>query len=64
MSSNNTMEEPPSPETQAYIEAYTPSNESEESLDFFGRRQLRIANGQDPEKHPEKFTPVPVVEPI
>ena len=31
-----------------------PSNEPDYVQDFFGRRQLRINNGQDP----EKFTPL------
>ena len=30
----------------------TPSNEPESSQEFFGRRRLRIINGQEPEKHP------------
>ena len=46
-----------SPEGQAYVDSYTPSMESQDVIDFFGRRRLRIHNGQDPEKHPEKFTP-------
>ena len=50
-----------SPETKAAIDAYTPSNETTETQDFFGRRRLRIINGQDPENHPEKFTPLPAV---
>ena len=54
-----TNKNPCSPEfTKEEIEAYTPSIESESSLEFFGRRRLRIANGQDPEKHPNKFTPL------
>jgi hypothetical protein len=54
--------EPASPETKAYIDNYTPSKESPRLQDFFGRRQLRIANGQDPVKQPEKRTPLPPVE--
>ena len=41
------------------IEAYTPSNEDEASLNVFGRRRLRILHGQDPEEMPHKFTPIP-----
>ena len=52
------IEELPSPDTQAYINSYTPSKESQDSQDFFGRRMLRIMNGQRPETHPEKFTPL------
>ena len=54
-------EDPLSPETKAAIDAYTPSDETKETQDFFGRRRLRIINGQDPKKHPEKFTPLPAV---
>ena len=50
---------PNSPDTQAKIDCYTPSDESQEEQDFFGRRRLRIAAGQDAEKQPEKFTPPP-----
>ena len=54
-----TNENPCSPEfTKEEIEAYTPSNESEDSLEFFGRRRLRIMNGQDPVLHPKSFTPL------
>ena len=43
-----TNKNPCSPEfTKEEIEAYTPSIESESSLEFFGRRRLRIANGQE-----------------
>ena len=42
--------------TKEVMEAYTPSCESESLQEFYGRRRLRIINGQDPEKHPEKFT--------
>ena len=41
------------------IEAYSPSQESLEHQEFFGRRNLRIINGQDPEEMPHKFTPRP-----
>ena len=55
-------EDPLSPETKAAIDAYTASKEPQETQDFFGRRWLRIINGQDPEKQPDKFTPLaPVV---
>ena len=48
---------PNSPEfSKEEIEAYTPSNEDEASLNAFGRRRLRIMNGQDPELMPHKFT--------
>ena len=54
-----TNENPCSPEfTKEVMEAYTPSCESESLQEFYGRRRLRIINGQDPEKHPEKFTPL------
>ena len=54
-----TNKNPCSPEfTKEETEAYTPSNESEDSLDFFGRRRLRIMNGQDPVLHPKSFTPL------
>ena len=54
-----TNENPCSPEfTKEVMEAYTPSCESESLQEFYGRRRLRIINGQDPEKHPEKFTPI------
>ena len=46
-----------SPEGQAYVDSYTPSMESQDVIDFIGRRRLRIQNGQDSEKDPEKFTP-------
>ena len=52
---------PDSPETQAYIKNYTPSRESQEDQEWYGRRRLRILNGQDPEEHPEMFTPPPPV---
>ena len=54
---NHADTEPLSPDAQAYINSYTPSKEPQEEQDFFGRRALRIMNGQDPKKHPEKFTP-------
>ena len=44
---------------QAHIDSYTPSNELQEALNVYGRRRLRMLNGQDPELHPEKFTPLP-----
>ena len=49
---------PPSPDTQAYIDNYTPSKEPQSTQDFIGRYQLRRLNGQDPEQNPEKFTPI------
>ena len=52
---------PDSPETQAYIKNYTPSKESQEDQEWYGRRRLRILNGQDPEEHPQLFTPQPRV---
>ena len=51
-------EEPQSPETKAFVDSYTPSKESKEAQEFFGRRRLRIMNGQDPELMPHKFTPI------
>ena len=54
---NNVVEEPLSPEGKAYIDNYTPSKEDPDVVAFVGRRNLRIANGQDPERNPEKFTP-------
>ena len=50
---------PTSPGEQAEIDYYTPSNESQETQDFVGRRRLRICAGQDPAKQPETFTPPP-----
>ena len=50
---------PPSPDTQAIIDAYSPSQEPQSVQDFFSRRRCRINNGQDPELQPEKFTPPP-----
>ena len=53
------LDSPNSPEfTKEEIDAYTPSNEDEASLNVFGRRRLRIMNGQDPELMPHKFTPI------
>ena len=57
MAAELSKEEPLSPASEAYINNYTPSKESQEAQDFFGRRGLRIMNGQDPVKQPEKFTP-------
>ena len=54
----STVLEPLSPEGKAYVDNYTPSKDDPEVVAFFGRRHMRIANGQDPERHPEKFTPV------
>ena len=49
-----------SPDAQVtYIDNYTPSKEPQEMQELIGRRRLRINNGQDPKKHPEKFTPLP-----
>ena len=53
----NGMDEPLSPDSQAYVDNYSPSNESPSLVAFFGRRRLRIINGQDPEQNPERFTP-------
>ena len=50
-------EEPLSPDSKAYIDNYTPSKEPQDMQDFFGRRRLRIMNGQDPVRNREKFTP-------
>ena len=36
---------------------FSPSQCSLAEQEFFGRRQLRKMNGQDPEKNPELFTP-------
>ena len=49
VANNSDGEEPPSPETQAIVGSYTPSKETQETQDFFGRRRLRIAAGQDPQ---------------
>ena len=55
-------QDPLSPEfDRAYVDSYTPSNEPQGMVDLHGRRRLRMNNGQDPEKHPEKFTPPPAV---
>ena len=51
---------PLSPAAMLAIANYTPSNESQEEQDFFGRRRLRILNGQLPlGLHAMKFTPQP-----
>ena len=51
---------PLSPAAMLAIANYTPSNESQEEQDFFGRRRLRILNGQLPlGLHASKFTPQP-----
>ena len=55
---------PLSPASWLEISNYTPSQESKEEQDFFGRRRLRIANGQLPVLHPLHFTPVVVADPI
>ena len=49
-----------SPDTKAeklHIANYTPSDEPASVQAFFGRRRLRINNGQDPNINPNKFTP-------
>ena len=53
----NGMDEPLSPDSQAYVDNYSPSNESPSLVAFFGRRRLRIINGQDPERDSGQFTP-------
>lgn len=53
----NGMEEPLSPDSQAYVDNYSPSQESPSLVAFFGRRRLHIINCQDPEQNPERFTP-------
>ena len=47
------------PVTWLEIVTYTPSKEPQEIQEFFGRRQLRIMNGQLPVYHAYKFTPEP-----
>ena len=51
------MDEPLSPDSQAYVNNYSPSKESPSLVAFLGRRRLRVMNGQDPVLNPEKFTP-------
>ena len=48
---------PLSPDEWLDIVTYTPSKEPQETQEFFGRRQLRIMNGQLPVYHAYKFTP-------
>ena len=55
---------PLSPASWLEISNYTPSQESKEEQDFFGRRRLRIINGQLPLLHPLHFTPVVAADPI
>ena len=50
---------PLSPGEWLEILTYTPSKESQKIQDFFGRRYLRILNGQLPVYHAYKFTPEP-----
>ena len=50
---------PLSPDEWLDIVTYTPSKEPQETQEFFGRRQLRIMNGQLPVYHAYKFTPEP-----
>ena len=50
---------PLSPDEWLDIVTYTPSKEPQEIQEFFGRRQLRIMNGQLPVYHACKFTPEP-----
>ena len=58
MADDLSKEEPPSPDPPFWGSNYTPSQESQDVQDFIGRRRLRILNGQDPEKMPDKFTPL------
>ena len=58
MAADLSKEEPPSPDPPFWGSNYTPSQESQDVQDFIGRRRLRILNGQDPEKMPDKFTPL------
>ena len=58
MTADLSKEEPPSPDPPFWGSNYTPSQESQDVQDFIGRRRLRILNGQDPEKMPDKFTPL------
>ena len=46
----NDMDEPLSPDSQAYVDNYSPSKESPSMFAFIGRRRLRIINGQDPSR--------------
>ena len=50
-------DEPLSPDSQAYVDNYSPSKESPSLVASFGRRRLRVMNGQDPVLNPDKFTP-------
>ena len=51
-------EEPSSPDPPGWGANYTPTKDDPEFVEFHGRRRARILNGQDPQKNPEKFTPV------
>ena len=53
---------PLSPGEWLDIVTYTPSKESQQMQEFFGRRQLRIMNGQLPVYHAYKFTPEPKMD--
>ena len=51
-------EEPSSPDPPGWGANYTPTKDDPEFVEFHGRRRARILNGQDPQKNPEKFTPL------
>ena len=51
-------EEPSSPDPPGWGVNYTPTKDDPEFVEFHGRRRARMLNGQDPQKNPEKFTPV------
>ena len=55
---------PLSPGEWLEIVTYTPSKESQQMQDFFGRRRLRIMNGQLPVYHAYKFTPEPKMDDV
>ena len=49
---------PPSPDPAGWGVNYTPSKDTPNGwAEKVGRRRARIMHGQDPELHPEKFTP-------
>ena len=55
-------EEPSSPDPPGWGANYTPTKDDPEYVEFHGRRRARILHGQDPQKNPEKFTPM--VDPL
>ena len=54
----NTEQDPLSPDRPGWGANYTPSNDTPNGwVAVVGRRRARIMHGQDPQQHPEMFTP-------